>query len=532
MDEFIRFAVLGLSTGGLYALLGLGIIVGFRSSGVINFAHGAVALVAAYVYYDLTLRGHGAPVAVAGGVLASVLCSLAIYFLVIKPLGTASPLTKGIATLAVLVVAQSTITLKYGSSPLIATPFLPQDQVSVLGTITTVDNLIILGLCLILSAVLHVVYRKTKFGLATTGLSESEFVFALLGRSVTVVAGANELGVPRAHLLDDIHGLAAVRRAGHVRDHTTGTHRRERGPQQGRLQRMQRLHVVGAVPPPGLRPSAQGAQAGAGDVGQDPAEGAGTPSRPGTVGDHDPTRERVAADSGLHQSGPVRCDLGGQHPLPAFRRQAGRQGGLAARSRAEVQPPAGRGRQPGQPPGGELRPLVLHADPTVADHGEIAWVSGPGRGEGRVPARFGSGGEQVGHPGQSGTHRQRDRRGHVVGQQRRFQFGRRQHVGQRRDHPRRVRGRDGQPVGLSDPRVSSATHSSQLRAAIRRRTALTSPVTRSPTVAAARSTVAATAACAGVASWSSECAPRRTRSTTAGCSEASGRPAAAEMIRS
>ncbi len=49
----------------------------------------------------------------------------------------------------------------------------------------------------------------------------------------------------------------------------------------------------------------------------------------------------------------------------------------------------------------------------------------------------------------------------------------------------------------SSPAVSSPTHSSQSRAATLRRTALTSPRTRWPTVAAARSTVAATAAWTG-----------------------------------
>src|SRR4051794_41843402 len=51
--EFVRFALLGLGAGGLYALAAQGIVLVYRGSGVINFAQGAMGLVVAYVYYDM-----------------------------------------------------------------------------------------------------------------------------------------------------------------------------------------------------------------------------------------------------------------------------------------------------------------------------------------------------------------------------------------------------------------------------------------------------------------------------------------------
>ena len=51
--EFIRFVLLGLGAGGLYALAAQGIVLVYRGSGVINFAQGAMGLVVAYVYYDM-----------------------------------------------------------------------------------------------------------------------------------------------------------------------------------------------------------------------------------------------------------------------------------------------------------------------------------------------------------------------------------------------------------------------------------------------------------------------------------------------
>jgi ABC-type branched-subunit amino acid transport system ATPase component/branched-subunit amino acid ABC-type transport system permease component len=191
MSEFIRFAVFGLGTGGLYALLGLGIITGFRSSGVINFSHGAVALVAAYIYYNIRSDGGSAAVAVIAGILSSVILGLLIYFLVIRPLTAASALAKGIALLAVLVVLESLITLHYGSTAVISQPFLPQSTIAIFGAVVSISNIITIAISLVLTVGLHFIYRHSRFGIATSALAESEFIFSLTGRSATSVAAVN-----------------------------------------------------------------------------------------------------------------------------------------------------------------------------------------------------------------------------------------------------------------------------------------------------------------------------------------------------
>ena len=61
--EFIRFAILGLATGGIYAMISLGLVLVYRGSGLLNFAQGAMAMVGAYAYYEFTVK-HGLPKAV------------------------------------------------------------------------------------------------------------------------------------------------------------------------------------------------------------------------------------------------------------------------------------------------------------------------------------------------------------------------------------------------------------------------------------------------------------------------------------
>ena len=57
MSDFLLFLLLGLGAGAVYALLGLGLVLKYRSTGVIDFAHGAIAMWSAYVFVNLRSTG-------------------------------------------------------------------------------------------------------------------------------------------------------------------------------------------------------------------------------------------------------------------------------------------------------------------------------------------------------------------------------------------------------------------------------------------------------------------------------------------
>ena len=53
MKEVLEFAILGFGIAAAYTLLGQGLVVIYRGSGILNFAQGAFAMVGAYVFYEL-----------------------------------------------------------------------------------------------------------------------------------------------------------------------------------------------------------------------------------------------------------------------------------------------------------------------------------------------------------------------------------------------------------------------------------------------------------------------------------------------
>ncbi len=126
MTDVIRFAVLGLGLGAIYALAGQGIVVIYRGSGVINFAQGAIGTAAAYLWWELSQHA-GWPFGwsfVAGVTLSGAL-GVILQVAVMRPLRRASSLVRLVATLGVLVLLQSLLTLRYDDNVTLVQSELP-----------------------------------------------------------------------------------------------------------------------------------------------------------------------------------------------------------------------------------------------------------------------------------------------------------------------------------------------------------------------------------------------------------------------
>jgi len=190
VNDILRFAVIGGAAGGLYAVLALGLVVVFRSSRVVNFGHAAIGVAAAYVFNDV--RGDlPTPAAVAVAVAVGVALGLLVDVALMRPLRTASPLTKAIGAIGVLVTVQAALNLRYGDDPRIVQPLLPTRPINLGGISVGADRLIVLGISTVLAAGLYTMYRRTRFGLATSALAENPRSLAALGWSSSRTGMAN-----------------------------------------------------------------------------------------------------------------------------------------------------------------------------------------------------------------------------------------------------------------------------------------------------------------------------------------------------
>ena len=189
----VRFAFLGLGLGGIYALAGLGLVVVYRGSGVVNFAQGAFAAVGAYIFYTLHIS-HGLPTALAVvlALVVSGFVGLLMHVLVMRPLRNAPPLTRVIATLGVMTALQQLGHLILGAQIILVPSFLPTNAVSpVHGAIVSVDRFILLAIAVIVSVALWAFYKFSRFGAVTAAVAESERSAQFNGHSPDVIAAAN-----------------------------------------------------------------------------------------------------------------------------------------------------------------------------------------------------------------------------------------------------------------------------------------------------------------------------------------------------
>ena len=200
--------LLGIGNGGVYAALGLALVLTYRSSGVINFATGAIALFSAYTYASLRngqllilIPGLPQSVSVGGplsffpaaGLALALTAALGalLYLVIFRPLRDAPPLARAVASLGVLVVIQTLIVNRVGTSPVSVPTMFPADLWK-LGSLTILSDRFYLAITIIvLTFVIIAVYRWTRIGLVTKASAESQVGAFVSGVSPDRVALLN-----------------------------------------------------------------------------------------------------------------------------------------------------------------------------------------------------------------------------------------------------------------------------------------------------------------------------------------------------
>ena len=203
------FLVLGLGTGAVYAALGLGLVLGHRASGAVNFAHGAMAAYATYVFVELRSAGDlvlpvvGVPgrfhladrlplaVCLLVALAVAAMLGLLVHALVFRPLRRAPALAKVVASVGVLVALEAVIVLRFGTGNRPVAPVLPNEPITVAGAVVPRDRLLFAAVVVCAAAALWAVYRFTRFGLASRAVGDDPGIAALVGTRVEGIAAAN-----------------------------------------------------------------------------------------------------------------------------------------------------------------------------------------------------------------------------------------------------------------------------------------------------------------------------------------------------
>ena len=186
MNAFIQFLFNGISLGSVYAIIALGYTMVYGIAKMLNFAHGDVIMVGAYISFCATsYLGMPGWASVVLSVIVCTVLGVVIEGLAYRPLRDAGPLAVLITAIGVSYFLQNAAQLIWGATPknftsLVTFPvpgFLAQYKVSAVSIVTVIA-------CLIIMVGLMWFTANTKMGKAMRACSEDKAAAQLMGVNV------------------------------------------------------------------------------------------------------------------------------------------------------------------------------------------------------------------------------------------------------------------------------------------------------------------------------------------------------------
>ena len=174
----------GISLGSVYAIIALGYTMVYGIAKMLNFAHGDVIMVGAYISYLSTTALNVPPLL--SVLIAMAVCTVlgvVIEGLAYRPLRKASSLAVLITAIGVSYFLQNAALLIWGSAPKSFSSIVPFDSISLFGgdLIITSEAIVTVITCIVIMILLNLFTKKGKMGKAMRAVSEDKDAAQLMG---------------------------------------------------------------------------------------------------------------------------------------------------------------------------------------------------------------------------------------------------------------------------------------------------------------------------------------------------------------
>jgi branched-chain amino acid transport system permease protein len=166
MTDFLQQVVAGLASGGIYASLALAIVLIYRTTRVVNFAQGEMAMFTTFVAWTLMDHGLSFWPAFALTLAIAFVGGVAIERIVIRPVEGAPVLTVVIVTIGLALLLSGLAAAIWGSEVKSFRSAFSTRALDVGGVAVSVQDIGVIVVSLVLVVVLWLFFRFTKLGLA------------------------------------------------------------------------------------------------------------------------------------------------------------------------------------------------------------------------------------------------------------------------------------------------------------------------------------------------------------------------------
>lgn len=186
MKDFLQVLVVGIGDGAVYAMLGLGLVVIYRATGLLNFAQGELAMFSTFIVWTMWNAGLPLWLAVLGGMAGGFLIGALVHALVVRPMGDPheKPLAVVIVTIGLFLAINGAAQLIWGTLDRALDPLFGNGQIEVGGVAIAwqkIGAVVVLG---VMVAFFYFIFQHTKLGLAMRAVASNSESAALVGVAV------------------------------------------------------------------------------------------------------------------------------------------------------------------------------------------------------------------------------------------------------------------------------------------------------------------------------------------------------------
>jgi branched-chain amino acid transport system permease protein len=182
MNLFLEQLLNGIGNGVIYASVALALVLIYRSTGLLNFAQGEMALFSTFVTWRLTDADVPIGAAIALSVVFSFVAGAVIERVLIRPVESAhNPLNVVIVTLGMFLAINSIAQLIFGTDPQKMPSLFPSGQFDVGGVGIRKDTIGLAAVLVVECLLLYLLLQKTKVGLALRAVASNQDSSRLVG---------------------------------------------------------------------------------------------------------------------------------------------------------------------------------------------------------------------------------------------------------------------------------------------------------------------------------------------------------------
>ncbi|HET7825379.1 MAG TPA: branched-chain amino acid ABC transporter permease [Anaeromyxobacter sp.] len=179
---FVQLLVSGVATGSLYALIALGFVLIYKSTGIVNFAQGEAIMLPAFAAFFLASRLElNVWVACGAAVLLVFLFGLVCERLVLRPMLGEPEFAVVMITIGLSIFLRAMAGILFGHDNLVFPSPFPQEPVRIGAVVLSHTQLWTMGVAFALMAAFLVFFQRSRLGLAMRATANDQHTATLMG---------------------------------------------------------------------------------------------------------------------------------------------------------------------------------------------------------------------------------------------------------------------------------------------------------------------------------------------------------------